>query len=250
MAFIHLPLLQTGKDQQSNYDETIEAIDRMNLGISVLKEVGNQFVETGFFNETHFLYGDDRFQSAGRQFNYRIYMFETRVITKPLEVINERIEEFKLLNRSLQAGHDNVELKILQISSLLRNSIGDIWQEILNISICACNYLNKTDFMKTPLSLRVTSKELEESIRSLAVFFTDVRSRVRELQDGIMNLKTLYKSVWASILTEDSTHEFYKMEYTDCQDFLTNETQYEYYLPIFRYVVCFLIINNHYLYLF
>lgn len=243
MAYIHLELLQSGKDQMQNYEETVEAIDYMNRGISVLQEVGNQYVQSGYFNNSYFKDGDDVFQKGSRQFNYRIYMFETRVVTVPIEVISERIEKFKINNRSLQLAYDNVQIKIEQLSSLFKDSISNIWQQILDISSHAMEYLINSDIPKTPLSKEVTSKQVEESIRSLDIAFTNVRSRVRELQDELRSLKSAYKNIWISMLSEDSTKAVYKMIYTDCQDFLTNQTAYDGYIAIFRYI--FNLIMHH-----
>lgn len=232
-TYLYYNLVKIGKN---NYEEIVEAIDYMNLGISALQEVGNQYVDSGHFNESHFEYGDQLFQKGSRQFNYRIYMFETRVVNVPLEVINKRLEEFKLLNRTLQATYDNVQVKIQQLSSLFHDSINNIWQHIYDLTAHAIQYMNDIEMLKTPLSEEVTSAELEEKIRRLSVFFNDVRSRVRELQDGIMNLKVAYHNVWTAMLAEDSTKEFYKMLYYDCQDFLTtsNQTAYDEYIAIFR----------------
>ena len=124
MAFMYLPLIQSGRELQHNYDEIIEAIDRMHLGLDILGDVGNEFVETGFFNESLYSTGNITFRSGCRQFNYRIFMFETRVVQEPVAVITERLEEFQMLNRSLVEAHNDVEVKILQISGLLKASIG------------------------------------------------------------------------------------------------------------------------------
>ena len=238
LAYIHVPLLRIASERQEEYySELLEAIGIMRDGLKVLREVGDYFVETGEFNNTHWEHGDDRFYTGGKQYNYRVFTFESRIVLAPLEEIRKRLTTFQVANRSLHEGMQRTESHMVKTKALLDAMVNGTWLNIVSISNLSSMYLTDFNMSKTDLSMAVTSTLLEESVRMASTFFDDIRLQTSTLQNVLSDLKVNYVSVWTMMLSEDSVQKVYEMIYNDCQDFLEDEEKYGYYIKIFSYML-------------
>ena len=238
MSYIHVPLLQIESSRlETNYDEMIEAIDRMHLGLNLLTDVNNEILKTGIFNESTFNYGEDRYLSGGRQYNYRMFQFTSKVITAPLEEIERRIEQFEIAKYSL---HENIQATFACIDRLIASLdtlMSGTWKDLVSVSELLSLYLTDWDVLKTPISKIITSKETEDSVRSVSILFNEIKLRVSVLQDHILTMKSSVISIVTLMLSEDSVKEVYRMLYEDCQDFVETDENDELYVKIFAYML-------------
>ena len=238
MTYITLPLLQDfANEQKHHYTTLLEGIHWLRSGINVLQETGEQFVETGFFNETAFIYGEDIFIKGGRRFNYRLFTYKTRVLDKPLEEIRRRIAEFQVANRTIIKHYCTVERTLKDMNEILNDVLQTTWQDIVNLSEISSAYISNTGSLKTNLSTYVTSFSIHRSIHIIGIFFDDFKIRSRSMYEDIMTLKLAFSDVWSLMLSENSTVKFYEMLYNHTTDFLQSTDQDSYYMELFAHLL-------------
>ena len=236
MSYISMDILHSGiKDESENFKEYQKGSGWLREAIVVLKEVGQSFVESGIFNESLYEKGADRFIAGCRRYNYRLFMYEERVIEKPVEVCGDLIEDFERTNRTFETAFSTTIRKIHECKTLLMKIQHQYINTILDISINASEYLEDRSKLKAPLCKEASN--MDDTVRLLIVSFGELRSVFRELDESMYDLRSACIDVWKGMLVEVATQKIYEHLYNDSVLFLEDENQYEFFMSHFAFML-------------
>ena len=195
----------------------IKTVEMMYSGLDELLQVGDNYVLTGEFDAGLFKYGYKNFTNGANNFNYRLFMFENRVILVHKLLMESKITELKLHNRTLGEAFMSVKRMTDDIKFSILSSKDEYWKEILHIKDLSEKYLNNPNAYKTPLAKMVTSKQVDVSVQTIHSFFSNILLKIEDLQKEITSLHQAYEVVWKTIISEQVTKKFYRAVYDDMQ---------------------------------
>lgn len=241
-SYIAVDLLQAESKRQDEYfngmiqhlHDFIEAIDDLII-------IGEEFVHNGNLNHTWLHVAEDKFITAAERYYYRMFQFKTRIVNRPVELIDEIIEEFHRLNRSLHNSYEEVKLRLSQFrESLLEIRVGT-WSSVSKAASLAVEFVEDNKIRKTRLAEAVTTSVMAKSVVALEIFFSDLRSRSTNLMQSWIGLATDYNSIWRAMLEEASTQNFYAKVHEDFlmyESHISNRSElYNHLLKTFAYML-------------
>ncbi len=237
MSYITLEVVQSSPYFKEAYD------------VKLMKRTGQFLNETIFLrelikpisvgeevNETLIASAITRWESRARSYNYYKFIYTDRVMNAPGKYSDVLIETFNQLNETVWNEFDNLD-RIVQKTISFLNKVDDAWSMIVNLKNKSVNYLENKTATKTELAEAFTSKESDEALRTMALFFTEARSMSREMTEALGYLQYSYQDMWSSMLTEATLTNFYQMVYDDVMYSKQNNTFMLYIDGKFGYMI-------------
>ena len=233
MSWITVELLQAVVDNGSHnqdeiYDSFYHSLGRLNASIHSYLEMGRNFVETYSINNRQWTSTDKHFRSACTSYNYNIFLYKERIVDGPVIVINDKIREFDLLNRSLYSAKDSLYLTVTLLLDSIAHVQNTSWASVNKSIGFAHQYLDDQGTNKTVLAEQFTSNGMMQTLKDMELFFSGLRSGGRSVEEKVQTLEIAIEHIWTNMLNEYTTAKFYAMVY---DDFTNSATDPDFYLP-------------------
>ena len=241
MNYIPDSLLRFDPKEQTRH--FYELTNNTNEFIDSIKELRKSalFVSKNkvFDNETEKAYekAQKAFINACKGFNYRRFQYKSKVVIKPLELLEERIESFESFNESLNVRFKELERIMDSISGEVEKVKSETWLKLESLVKQAVLYTEDLSTTKVDLAVNLTNRFVYEDTRNLELFFSALRDRYRELDDAVDKLQDAMLGVWAKMLTEETTREIYQVMNKDVQAMVEDPEKREFYIKHFAYML-------------
>ena len=170
----------------------------------------------------------------------RLFQYKDRIVQAPEKAIAEIIEEFDAANKSLDDSYKKTFTTANFIMQLIESLNSTTWLRVKEISDTLERYLANDAMFKTELGYMFSSEEMADVFPRMAQFFSDLRSRSRNLLDTWLRLSTDYSMMYGKMLMEPTTMTFYERLMEDMANYtanLDNSTAVEFYLEHFKYLM-------------
>ena len=235
MTWITVQLLQSvvdkgNYDQDKFYTKIVSTIFLINKTISTYLAMGNTLIETGETDTNLWDDTDWSFRKACVNYNYYVFLYKERIVQGPVIVIQEKIREFDLLNRTLNAAKDS----LLSTMTTLRLNILTLrktsWLKIRIMLKDAMFYMNNKERKKAELAKEMKSKRAIEAMEDVRQFFPLIRTSGLTIQEKLNSFQDIVKNVWMNMLNEYTTRSFYEKVY---EDFLAYQNDSNFFVPYF-----------------
>ena len=210
-------------------------MNQYRTAIENVQELLGNMLDNQAINQTHYDIERYALEKAARSINYYRFMWEERIVGKPVELIDKIIENFEDKNRTFYDNYNQFLLDMNDVFSFVGQT-ERAWDFILKAKDKAINYLTDSSIHKTDLATEMTSKLMEENIRQLEIFMSEARARSHMIVDSLSQLRTAYKALWYVILSEESVHEFYAKVNEDVTNAIQNATALQELQSTFTYM--------------
>ena len=225
MSYVPKEILRTGLYRSYEYYDRIQlALSQLRDGLNMLIDIGENFALTGSFDETLYDDAENLIGKGSRTYNYRLYMYESRLVTRPLDEMTTIIQNFEILNRTLISNYEDYSRKNNELQNYIENFRNSHFHLLAEFNRQTVDYLSNDTYLKTDLSLLASSEEMQELSGFLNFFFSDLRDRMYGLQQDIMQLSLSYRDIWKAMVEEETTSTFYEQVYNDSISFLSSNS--------------------------
>ena len=177
------------------------------------------------------------FIKACKGYNYRRFMYKDRVVMKPLELMEERITQFRNLNESLYSKYKDLTRIMDSITSQIELTKYNTWSKLQDLVMQACIYTQDGTKTKVSLANNLTDHMVYEATGKLGLFFSEIRDRSREMDDALKQLKEAFIEMWSNMLTEITTKEIYSVIRKDVDDLVDQPSNRTFYVKIFAHLL-------------
>ena len=170
----------------------------------------------------------------------RLFQYKGRIVQAPEKAITETIEEFEAVNKSLDDSYKKTFTTANFIIQLIESLNSTTWLRVKEMSDTLERYLDNSTMFKTNLAHMFSSEEMVDVFLKMEQFFTDLRSRSRNLLDAWLRLSTDYSMMYSNMLTEATTMTFYERLMSDMANYtanLSDNATAEFYLSHFKYLM-------------
>ena len=226
LAYISTQILLDAyeEDGEKYYSSFKQGIHELNTAIGFLMNVTNEaYAGNGIMNETLFSLGNTSFISGCLTLQKEIFNLEEKVIEKPIDDMEDIIEDFEREMRTFKKAYDGTITKIKELKYIVSAKRHTQIDVVLHISRRASEYLENPNALKTPLSeAAITMEKVKGSLRSL---FGELRSDIRGLDESFKKLQSACRDVWRVMKEEVATERIYERLYKDAMIFLDDTSQ-------------------------
>ena len=165
-----------------------------------------------------------KFESRSRSINYYRFLYGTRIVHFTSNIAQELIETFLTLNDTMYGSIKELEFSVYNIEALLHQFNKSSWSQIVSAVLHANMYLKDKRLLKVDLALRLTSKEINEHLKTASTFFKDMRTRGQQFRDSWLKFQSTYSDIWSSMLGETMLFDYYVQINSDLNIALGNST--------------------------
>ncbi|KAK2144648.1 hypothetical protein LSH36_740g01072 [Paralvinella palmiformis] len=235
MTWITIDLLQArikdkGYDQDKYYEKIFWRMGQINDTIRTYLLMVETFMKTGTINESLWDDTDWLFRKSCIQYNYYVFLYKDRIINGPVDVIDEKIREFDLLNRNMLGAKEALLMTTRMLRDTILTTMNTSWCTIRTLQQDAMMYISDKQIRKTNVARTVISETVTHSVEDIKQFFSTLRSSGLNIQDKIQRLQSEVEHTWINMLTEYTTAPFYRKVHDDFVAFLNDS---KFYLPYF-----------------
>ncbi|CAH1801999.1 unnamed protein product [Owenia fusiformis] len=176
-------------------------------------------------NWTHIQKTQDAFASKARSINYRLYMYEQDTVLVTSKVLQKNMDNFSNTNMSFFQKVESLNQQLVSLTTSAVTLNTSALLTLQHIAILANQYTER-GINKTLLAKTVLQEEVSDAWRKVNLFFSDLRSRERNINDIWIQLKKDALTVWSSMLSERALRPFYQKIREDVNIVRYNESMY------------------------
>ena len=230
LQILHAIIDDDTHNQDKFYETLVMRMNQINQTTHTYLDMGRTFRDTYEIDDQLWDDTDWLYRKGCVQYNYHVFLYKERIIDGPVNIIKEKIKEFDLLNRTMEAAKESLLLARRLLGDHIQEAKTTHWATIRGALNDSLTYLNDTATNKTHLAATFTSKNMLQTIKDLELFFSSLRSGGQVIQEKIQALHYSVENMWTNMLTEYSTAKFYAKVY---EDFVAFHNNSEFYLPYF-----------------
>ncbi|CAH1802002.1 unnamed protein product [Owenia fusiformis] len=212
--------------EQKEYSEIrININDYMDC-LKNFTEILSAVMETNDANWTHIHATQELFALKGKRINYRLYKYEQQTVLVTSKVIQNNMDSFRNLNTSF---FQRVETLNQQLVSLTTSAVTLNTSALLTLQHIAilANQYTERGINKTLLAKSALQEEVSAAMQAVNLFFLDLRSRERIINDIWIQLKVDVMKIWSGMLSERALFPFYQKIKDDVNIVRQNGSLYE-----------------------
>ena len=191
------------------YQDYLRETNNFMEAIEELREAGKTFVIENKIDETKLKITRDKLISAGKGYNYRHFLFRSRIITAPLQLIEEKKEEFERLWDDFIKAIDEQVLIVLDNELRAWDVYNTRWQLLKNVLLYSKMYLTDRNRRKIDLARYVDHPSITEALTTMGLLFRDVQANSRIQKESWPHLQECYYKLWNVMLGEQTLQKYY-----------------------------------------
>lgn len=242
LSYITVELLQeivddANYDQDAFYNNTLLYLDQLEAAVKEYRRTGQRLLHNLTWNDGEVRANEKRYDKACQNYNYNIFLTKSRIVDAPVNIMNKRIADFDRLNRTLYETLDALDLMKYSLVDVMRGQFNSSWGVITNCSKMALNYLIDPSTRKTDLANLIAGTDIQEHLTELGLFFQDLRSRGRTLDDTMTILQQQSSAMWKNLLDEYTTSKFYAHVQSDFREYVDNPDRRGFLRPYFAFLL-------------
>ncbi len=236
MSYITIELLQAIRDnglynQDKFYAEINTYLDMVRDAIETYIDLVENNSSTYAVDQHIITATDEKFDFGCRYYNFNVFLFKTRIVNLPVNVISEKIQEFERRNRTLHDARAEFGLEVEETRRNLEHFYESTWKYVLKTTKAANDYLKDTRFTKSTVANIATSQKVREAMDGLELFMRDLRFKGNRLLERLEDVRLETRQMWKNLLGEYTTINFYSKVYQDFSQW--KNTSDSFYIPYF-----------------
>ncbi len=238
MSYICLDLLRHDpKTQEKYFSHLMKLITMIVNGSNMLLSVIYTYSMSGQVNMTQYNQAQSTFIKGCKGYNYRLFQYRDRIVNKPLEIIKEKQDKFKSLKEILERQHHDLLVVTDHVDILTVDIKKTVWPDIKQAAHALKHYLQNKNESKTKLAHLFMSKKMDDNLLKINTFFSNLRSRSRDLSDSWARMSNAYAKIYVNMLNEISTKAPYQMLLNDLEDMMKYPNTTDTYMRYFAHIL-------------
>ena len=221
-------------ERKSHTTELVELSKNMEQNLEGMLGVVEAIVSNRPFNKTEVEELVSEYESLCRRFIHHRYLMADRVIERPLQVINRRMDKVLRLNRSVEDHYITVQETGAQLANLLQVTSKGYWNNVKHIIVMYKEYMINDTMLKSDLYSYATSESTVAAINNVTKFFNSVHSHGVEYRTSLRYLHHSFLNLYQYMLQETTTHALYTVLKEQIQESLRNQSRAAHYIPLFK----------------
>ncbi len=199
----------------------------MDANIGVYNEILTDFLESFQLTDLDRLdENEQEFIDTSKVYSLYLENYELTIINQPRDTVEQKLEAFRITNRTVYNTRDQLLQTIQTIRDLVADMNSSDWLVIMETARESVRYVTDLTYQKRDLAERLSTPEVESTIVNIHQFFTHLRARGLDLSDKWLYIQNAVRDVWGSMLMDEATVPLYQAINQDFNDYLSrNDTQ-------------------------
>ena len=236
--FLAIELFQPKhKAQESYFRSALSHTQSMNHYLQRMLSVGRGCIQNGNYDKGDLAEYISSYEYRCKQFNYYLFLLNDKVISNPVDLIEETIARFEFLRQDLDKNHDMLEDIVRWLHDILTESNSGSWKNIKMFSSQAMDYFSNTSLMKAYLAELASSAVITESIQNVTRLLNDLLSRGKNFADGLQSVEKSFSALFFAMFGESTTQKFYSRIHNEVAKLLDDNSLASYYIPIYESLI-------------